>query len=59
MRSYWATYAVYRRNDSGGGERYEIMSGIFSAVLKTADVNTEPLADGLIQQDGLCATTIP
>ena len=56
--NYWATYAVYRRSGSGGGERYERVSGIFSAVRATADVirnNLEPLADGLIQEGGfLC-----
>ena len=51
--SYWATYAVYRRNNSGGQERYERVSRMFSAV------RTNGLAariadpeDGGIQEDG-------
>ena len=54
MRSYWATYTVYRRNDSGGEDRYERVSDIFSAVRATENViqsNKEPLVDGLIQND--------
>ena len=51
-RSYWATYAVYRRNDSGEGEHYERVSGIFSAVRATADVIAADIdpTDGLIQE---------
>ena len=51
--SYWATYAVYRRNDSGGQERYERVSRIFSAVrangIAARFVDPE---DGGIQQGG-------
>ena len=51
-RSYWATYAVYRRNDSGEGEHYERVSGIFSAVRATANVIAADIdpTDGLIQE---------
>ena len=53
-RSYWATYAVYRRNGSDEGERYERVSGIFSAVRVTRAVMMleEPMTDGLIRQRG-------
>ena len=54
--SYWAIYAVYKRTGgSGGEERYERVSGIFSAVRATEGVitfNREPLVDGQIQERG-------
>ena len=50
--SYWATYAVYRRNDSAGGdEHYERVSGVLSAV-RSAQSIPEPLTDGRIQDGG-------
>ena len=50
--SYWATYAVYRRNDSGGQERFEQVSRIFSAVrTNNLEARIDP-EDGGIQQDG-------
>ena len=51
--SYWATYAVYRRNvTAGGDERYERVSGILSAV-RSAQFVSDPLGtDGRIQDGG-------
>ena len=51
--SYWATYAVYRRNNSGGQEHYERVSRMFSAVRTNgfAAGIADP-EDGGIQEDG-------
>ena len=51
--SYWATYAVYRRNNSDGQERYDQVSRMFSAVRANgiAARIADP-EDGDIQEDG-------
>ena len=49
--SYWATYAVYRRVGSGGNERYEQVSQIFTAVRATSNLLGNGVVDGLIQED--------
>ena len=51
--SYWATYAVYRRNNSDGQERYDQVSRMFSAVRANGIVArfADP-EDGGIQEDG-------
>ena len=50
--SYWATYAIYRRNDSGGQEHYERVSRIFSAVRINNLLALFDPEDGGIQQGG-------
>lgn len=49
--SYWATYAVYRRMGSGGNERYERVSQMFSAVRATSSLLGNGEVDGLVQED--------
>ena len=48
--SYWATYAVYRRMGSGGSERYERVSQLFSAVRATSSLIGTGVVDGLVQE---------
>ena len=52
--SYWATYAVYRRTDSGEGgeERYERVSEMFRAVRAT--INFGEHVDGVLQEGFSC-----
>ena len=55
FRSYWATYAVYRKMGSGGDERYERVSQLFSAVRATnnlAQLDITGIVDDVIQQQG-------
>ena len=49
--SYWATYAVYRRVGSGGNERYEQVSQMFTAVRATNNLLGNGVVDGLVQED--------
>ena len=51
MGSYWATYAVYRRMGTGGNERYERVSQIFSAVRATSNLLGNGVVDGTLQED--------
>ena len=51
QRTYWATYAVYRRLGPGENERYERVSVMYSAV-RTARSTSADVVDGLIQQSG-------
>ena len=51
MGSYWATYAVYRRVGSGGNERYQRVSQIFSAVRATSNLLGNGVVDGTLQED--------
>ena len=58
--SYWAIYAVYRRNDSGGQERYERVSRIFSAVrMNNLAALIDPEVSGIYKKTNLHATMIP
>ena len=50
--SYWATYAVYRRMGSGGNERYERVSQIFSAVRATSNLLGNDEVDGILREEG-------
>ena len=49
--SYWATYALYRRTDSG--RRYERVSGIYSAVRSHTIFTGVNVVDGEIEEGGL------
>ena len=51
MGSYWATYAVYRRMGSGGNERYERVSQIFSAVRATGNLLGNDIVDGILREE--------
>ena len=53
--SYWATYAVYRKIDSGADEHYEQVSQLFSAVTATnnlARIDGTGTVDAVIRQQG-------
>ena len=53
--SYWATYAVYRKMNSGANGRYERVSQLFSAVTATnnlVQIDNTGRTDGEIQQQG-------
>ena len=53
LSSYWATYAVCRRNNTANGEeRYERVSGVLSAVRSTRSLINLPPTDGQIQNGG-------
>ena len=55
FRSYWATYAVYHKMGSGGDERYERVSQLFSAVRATSNLarlDSTGIVDDVIQQRG-------
>ena len=61
LRSYWATYAVYRRTDDGATQRYERVSEIFTAVRGTRPLIrgmgprvTNDRIDGEIQSGFVC-----
>ena len=59
LRSYWATYAVYRRVNSGFSKRYVRISEIFKAVRATvvpssgSNYSDAAVLDGQIRQEGL------
>ena len=50
ISGYWATYALYRRNDSGGS--YERVSGIYSAVRSHRTFTGVNVVDGETEEDG-------
>ena len=55
--TYWATYAVYRRMDSGADEFYERVSQLFSAIKATSNLvqtDRNGITDGIIQQGFNC-----
>ena len=58
LRSYWATYAIYRKVGTGVGERYIRVSEMFQAVRASAlvmrlrDSPDRILVDGPIQRGG-------
>ena len=61
LKSYWATYAVYRRMGSAGGEdeSYENVSKLFRAVRTTPDIADDADdADGPNQEGFNCYTDL-
>ena len=63
LRSFWATYSVYRMTGSGSSRRFERVSRIFSAVRATrmfinVNAGSTSAIDGVIQRDFNCYTDI-